>query len=510
VAAIGGLEPGGAALCLLGGKIEIIRPQFISLIDTGTTADSISFLNICMLMYDANDGTKLSGAIIDPYFDGILFGFLGKHWGTLLITNPRSGRYGAYSTASGAGWDPGPPHLMYSTTPTDVAKLATITIVNPMDDGINLCAADWGANSLKFMGAATVNVIGGYSKRPHGAIEGCCANWNVVGYAAEMDYAKLSAGTNSIYPIRFLNNSLAVNGGRFIDYKMRITETPTTVINGSSNIDGLKFTASVSVDAMGASFSVVGSGDWKNSTVDIDFKTDTTGTINSPVNLQNTSTNNTFKMRFRNISNFDSSQMRMIENDKVNSSGNTAYFEEIGTGNTTTVEPSGLIIRRYTKTVALTAAVGATVTATNMIPAGARLLGVSSIVTTALGATTGTTGYSVGFTVDPTRFGTVTGVAIGSGGSNNPVIAKAPLADSSGGTVSNALAAITAGAAYAQADMTAVQNAIASLASLVQQPSWFPAATSILLTATGGNFDGTGVISLSISYETTNQSTTTY
>lgn len=38
------------------------------------------------------------------------------------------------------------------------------------------------------------------------------------------------------------------------------------------------------------------------------------------------------------------------------------------------------------------------------------------------------------------------------------------LTDNSGGTVTNTLAAITAGASYSQADMTAVKNALASLA----------------------------------------------
>lgn len=39
----------------------------------------------------------------------------------------------------------------------------------------------------------------------------------------------------------------------------------------------------------------------------------------------------------------------------------------------------------------------------------------------------------------------------------------APLTDSTGGTVGSPLAAITAGASYAQADMVAVKNAIATL-----------------------------------------------
>jgi hypothetical protein len=41
------------------------------------------------------------------------------------------------------------------------------------------------------------------------------------------------------------------------------------------------------------------------------------------------------------------------------------------------------------------------------------------------------------------------------------------LTDNTGGTASVTLAAITAGAAYAQADMVAVKNAIASLAAIV-------------------------------------------
>lgn len=51
----------------------------------------------------------------------------------------------------------------------------------------------------------------------------------------------------------------------------------------------------------------------------------------------------------------------------------------------------------------------------------------------------------------------------------NGVIAAAPVAltDSTGGAVSNTLAAITAGAAYAQADATATKNAIASLSAKV-------------------------------------------
>ena len=48
-----------------------------------------------------------------------------------------------------------------------------------------------------------------------------------------------------------------------------------------------------------------------------------------------------------------------------------------------------------------------------------------------------------------------------------PNATAAALTDSSGGTASTTLAAITAGASYAQTDMTAVKNAVASLAAQV-------------------------------------------
>jgi hypothetical protein len=46
---------------------------------------------------------------------------------------------------------------------------------------------------------------------------------------------------------------------------------------------------------------------------------------------------------------------------------------------------------------------------------------------------------------------------------------QAALTDNSGGTASSTIAAITAGGAYAQADMVAVKNAIASLTRTINQ-----------------------------------------
>ena len=98
----------------------------------------------------------------------------------------------------------------------------------------------------------------------------------------------------------------------------------------------------------------------------------------------------------------------------------------------------------------VTAAAGATVTATNLIPAKAQLIGIATRITTQLGNGSGTTGYTVGDGSDADRWGTA--------------------------------AAVTVGTVTDQDSATA-------------DPSgYFNAANNVVLTATGGNFDGTGVI----------------
>lgn len=104
----------------------------------------------------------------------------------------------------------------------------------------------------------------------------------------------------------------------------------------------------------------------------------------------------------------------------------------------------------------LTNVSGASVTATGLIPAGAVILGVTSKVTTALGTGNGTTGYKIGTAADDDRWGNITGTAAGTTSDNR---------DWTSGTV-----------------------------------ECFPAATNVIVTANGGNFNGTGVIYLSVQF----------
>jgi len=104
----------------------------------------------------------------------------------------------------------------------------------------------------------------------------------------------------------------------------------------------------------------------------------------------------------------------------------------------------------------LSGVTGASVTATNLIPDGAIVMGVTTKVTTGLGVTSGTTGYTVGDGTDVDRWGAIVGTAAGTSSDNR--------------------------------DWTA---------TTVQA---FIAANNVVITASGGNFDGTGVIYVSVQY----------
>lgn len=104
----------------------------------------------------------------------------------------------------------------------------------------------------------------------------------------------------------------------------------------------------------------------------------------------------------------------------------------------------------------LTSVSGATVTASNLIPDGALLIGLTTIINIALGTGNGTTGYTVGDGSDVDRWGALVATAKNSITEND--------------------------------DWTDGTN------------THFIAAQSVVLTATGGNFDGTGTIRVGVSY----------
>ena len=115
-------------------------------------------------------------------------------------------------------------------------------------------------------------------------------------------------------------------------------------------------------------------------------------------------------------------------------------------------------VAKTTARATLSGVTGASVTATGLIPAGAKLIGITSKVTTGLGTGNGTTGYAVGTGADPNLWGDVVGTVAGT---------------SSAGT-----------------DATADPAGV-----------WSASARDVIVTAATGNFDGTGVIYLAAFYE---------
>lgn len=103
---------------------------------------------------------------------------------------------------------------------------------------------------------------------------------------------------------------------------------------------------------------------------------------------------------------------------------------------------------------------GATVTATSIIPARANLVGVNTKVTVSLGTGGGTTGYQVGDGVDADRWGNITGTS-----TNTDTDGNNATADPGGG--------------------------------------WSTAARNVVITANGGNFNGTGSIRVDVFYTIT-------
>lgn len=123
--------------------------------------------------------------------------------------------------------------------------------------------------------------------------------------------------------------------------------------------------------------------------------------------------------------------------------------------NSLIVTPSGTGPVKQAKAI-LTAAVGASITAVGIIPDGAIVIGIATEVTTALGTGSGTSGYRVGDGSDTDRWGVAAAVLIGTKTNNS--------------------------------------NWTVTTVNL------FTAAQNIVITADGGNFNGTGVIVLTVDY----------
>lgn len=157
------------------------------------------------------------------------------------------------------------------------------------------------------------------------------------------------------------------------------------------------------------------------------------------------------------IDNSDSDSFKIAPADNAFASsvfalttGGDAYHTQAANG-------AGTAVKHVT--TLLSAVSGATVTATNLIPAGSYVLSCTTRVTTALGGGGGTTGYQVGDGSDADRWGVASTITSGT--------------------------------------QTGMASAGAPTASPV---GYFVSANNVVITAVGGNFNGTGAIRVCVAY----------
>lgn len=134
----------------------------------------------------------------------------------------------------------------------------------------------------------------------------------------------------------------------------------------------------------------------------------------------------------------------------------SVFLVPCGTGAASARFTNGVAANIKHATTLLSAMSGATVTATNLIPDGAFVLGVVTRVTTTISNGGGTTGFQIGDGSDADRWG--------------------------------AINVLTAGTTSSNADATAAFTGS------------FIAANSVVITAVGGNFNGTGALRVTVMY----------
>jgi hypothetical protein len=146
---------------------------------------------------------------------------------------------------------------------------------------------------------------------------------------------------------------------------------------------------------------------------------------------------------------------RVLNEQSKPASENNSFRLTDNQGATRVVSNNTALETRQVSTV-LTGLTGASVNATGLLPDGAIAIGVTTYVRTALGTTGGTTGYSVGDGTDADRWGSKSATAIA----------------------------------------TQTQNSDWTVGTLEA----FTAAKNVVITALGGNFDGTGDMRVGVTY----------
>jgi hypothetical protein len=475
--AVWGQDNCTAALLILGGHDMTINMRCRSLVDTGAELDVLRYKKIWLYVTNGDDGVKPYNIDSDVLaFDGMIFGVLCSAVGRWRIKKLIGGRYGEPGWYTALGHATEPAHLFYATDHPTVASTNTtsdvIIIDEAIDDGPMITSYNNGANSLKCKSVQNFTVNGGYSRRPSGGIEGWSPNWQVHNFFTELDWSVIMSGDAQIRPLRLLSNVGLVNpnGGEWANCKWKIkngahanvTATPV-MFEAGGGCARLRFQATVEIDTLDPAFA-----GWLMLLAGVDNDIDITIIVATPnasngagggitlCRIDSNGSGNRLKFKTRGLTSI-APYPRIVENSKPGSVNNWAEFEKLDDGFRRSYSPGGQAIDRVTKVVTAAALTGANVSLASIIPAGAQVVAISSLIVTALGATLGCTGYTLGLVGNTACYGTRAALTIGSGTSGANWTSGAP------------------------ADRVTI-------------------ATSLLITATGGLFDGAGAIDVSVEY----------
>jgi hypothetical protein len=466
---VAGLSGNGmSTACILsqGGYNLTFRVEFISLFtDTGATSDSLRYINHGLTITNGNDASRPYNVKVGLYLDGVIMGFTPVAVDDLTVEYCFSRRYGSIgptaSNEGGAYWPP--PHAIYCSDNDDSAGTTmwsnVIRINNVYDYGVNRCIADGGLASIKYRSVRYLYIDGVQCIRPHGCLQGSAEYVNIRNVHAEMDYTKCLAGANGAPPLDMPNNtdSNTTMTGAMENVYFRIKNQVTSYV-GYAVVPTANFAMRNVVidldDVSSGSTPLFVMTTASNVELDIKVINRTAETGNHSI-LQLNGTCSGIRGKIHLIG-YDGANPRMVENTKSAVTNDCVEFVLSGTGKIMRVFAGGLVETEHAVAVdvACTAA-AASVTATGIIPDGAVILGLSTVVATAIGNSNGTTGYQVGDGTTVDRFGTNS--------------------------------AITAGSGTGNANWT-----VATLGAT--------AATNVVLTAVGGNFDGTGMINVIVRY----------
>lgn len=445
-------------------NVTFENPKF-----TAESDNPASLFSLCIKIGDGSRSNSESSVpvkfakninITGATFDGFYMGILCSYTDGLSLINTKAIRYGILpltgpETIEGSGWS-SPPHVLYNTDYS-----VNMKIDNLHDEGIDLGGGNWGQNTLKLKNVDQSSITNITSFRDHGCFDFCGKNTIIDNIFWKGNMLKASAGVNGVLAMRWLAETDSVQENVHMS-NIKLTDTSTTYqgrlmhLSNTSQYYLKKCSISnMSIDqqlwGLDAStpYFIPYFAESCDFDVNFNIRTPFAGTA-FLWDSNSGAANNTFK---GNLSGLSDATLTV----KALPGSHAEFFDKLTAKtinlNARTRRESGKLI------CTVTIPTGGAFLVPDAIPSGSVITGVSSVISTNLGTTTGLTGFSIGTVSDADMFTT-----------------------RSGGGILNA---------------NAVTNNTNWTISFVP---FFAASTDIQLSPIGGTFDGTGVIVITIDY----------